>query len=121
MTKNYTHLEDLPSQTTATVLGIPTSGLGVEDGLGEGEPLRLIGFRMRKIVFGGRHDGETPESLIIVSFGSGLVEGHVIVVVADLEEQCLLGEGNVFVVACVGPVIDEGSHHGTGIPPCESD
>ena len=58
---------DLPAQTAATVGCFPTSGLFVEDGLGKGEPGRLIGRWVGEFEFGGGHGGEGPEGLVVVA------------------------------------------------------
>lgn len=59
---------NLPAQ--ATIAGFIVSigvCLCVEDSLGEAQPLWLIGWWIRKIVFGGCHGRHSPEALIIVS------------------------------------------------------
>lgn len=65
--------KDLPSQATAAGSVVPAAGLQVEDGLGEGEPLRLVGGRVWKVVFGGRHGGECPKGLVVIAGRCGLV------------------------------------------------
>lgn len=61
-------LINLPAQTTIAVLRIPPSSLGVENGLGECEPLGFIRGRIGKVVFGSGHDSKAPKALIIVAF-----------------------------------------------------
>lgn len=111
-------LENLPAQTTVAVFRIPPGGLGVKDSLGESEPLGLIGWWVRVGVFGGRHDGKAPEALVVVAFGQGLVSRHVVIVVANLEQETLGNNVIEGVVARVVPVVNEGAEHGTGLPPC---
>ena len=72
---------------------------------------------MREVVLGSRHDSKTPETLIVISFGSCLVNRHVIVVIANLEQEGLLGEVDVSIIASVGPIVNKRSHEGTGVPP----
>jgi len=66
--------------------------LRVEDGLRQPEPLWLVTRRVREIVLGRRHDREAPEALVVVAFSEGLVSRHVVVGVADLEEEGLSDE-----------------------------
>lgn len=67
--------------------------------------------------FGGGHSGHTPESLVVVPLGFGLVGGHVVVVGADLGEQRLRDDGVVGRVARVVPVIYHDAEHAAGFPP----
>ena len=60
---------DLPSQATSARLIVPAHGLGVEDGLGQGEPLGPIGRRIGEAILRRRHGGHTPEGLIIITLG----------------------------------------------------
>lgn len=99
------------------MLCIPTSCLGIEDGLCKSKPLWLVFCRVGEVILGSRHDSKSPESLIIVSFGSCLVNRHIIVVIADLEKKCLFGDFDILRIASVCPIIDECSHKGASVPP----
>lgn len=97
---------NLPPETSTTVQGIPPPCLSVEHSLGQSQPLRLIFGGVGKCSFGGRKDGETPESLIVVTEGERLCRGFVVFVLTNLEEQSF---GHDFVelgVTRVMPVVD---------------
>lgn len=82
-------------------------GLGVEDGLREGEPLAfVVGRRIREDVLGGEHGAEAPEGLVVVAQRGGPVGVHVVVVGPRLEQQGLLGGLDVGRVTRVVPVVD---------------
>ena len=49
--------EDLPAEAAAAAVGIPTSGLRVEDSLREGEPLRLGSGGVWETLLGGGDGG----------------------------------------------------------------
>lgn len=81
---------DLPPQSAAARLVVPIGArLRVEDGLGQSQPLRFIGWRIRELHFRGAHGGKSPEGLVVVSQGRCYVGGHVCVVLTDLELQGL--------------------------------
>lgn len=99
-------LINLPSQTTLTICSIPTRSLGYEHCLCKSKPLWFVLWRVREVVFRGRHRSHSPEALqdvskclhvrvyasitlIIISECLCLVGRHVIFIIADLEEQSL--------------------------------
>lgn len=98
--------DHLPPHTAAAIIGIPPRGLSIEDGLGQGEPLRLIRGGVGEGSFGGRDDGEGPESLIVVAERELLRGGFVVVVRADLIEQSGCHEVVELVISSVMPVVD---------------
>ncbi len=65
----FVPLVDLPAQATVTIGRVPSSSLGVKDGLGKLEPLGLVCRWIGKVVFGGGHDSKAPEALVIVTLG----------------------------------------------------
>lgn len=109
---------DLPAQTTVAIIGAPSGGLRVEDGLGQGQPLGFVGVGVLEIALGGEHGGHAPEALVIVSERGRPVFGHVPVVRGTrLEDKTILRQIVVCGVCRVMPVIDQGSPHGTCLPP----
>ena len=109
--------EDLPSQTTATSLVVPSACLTVEDCLCESEPTGLVIWRVWVADFGGCHGGHAPEGLIVVTQRLGLVLGLVVHVCTALVEHGLCCDLIVLRVASVIPVIDQRAEHGSGFPP----
>lgn len=112
-------LENLPSQPTATRRLIPAGSHLVEDCLGEGEPLWLVGIWVVEVGLGGEHGSHSPKALIVITFVFGLVDGHVVGVGADLELQGLGDDIVVRGVAGAGPVVYHGHHHAATFPPKE--
>lgn len=56
---------DLPPQPSVAGRVVPRRvGLGVEDGLCEGQPLRFVGRRIGKFQLGGGHGRHAPEALV---------------------------------------------------------
>ncbi len=109
---------DLPAHAAVAVGHLPAGHLGVEDGLGEGEPLGLVGGRVREVDLGGEQGGHAPEALVVVAQRGGPVARHVGVDGGlGLEDHGPRGLSVVRVVARVVPVVDEGSPHGAGLPP----
>lgn len=97
---------NLPPETSTTIHAIPSRRLSVEHSLGQSQPLRFILGGVGKCSFGGRKDGETPESLIVVTEGECLCVGFVVFILTDLVEQSF---GHDFVelgVTRVMPVVD---------------
>ena len=109
--------ENLPSQTSSTSLVVPSSGLTVEDCLCQGKPARLVIRRIGVANFGGCHGCHSPEGLIVVSEGLGLVLRLVVHGSTSLVEHGLCCDFVVGVRTSVVPVIDEGAEHGSGFPP----
>ena len=109
---------DLPAHAAVAIGHLPAGELGVEDGLGEGEPLGLVGRRVREVDLGGEQGGHAPEALVVVAQRGGPVGRHVGVDGGfGLEHHGPRGLGVVRVVACVVPVVDEGPPHGAALPP----
>ena len=109
--------KNLPPQPSIAGVGIPPQRLRVEDGLGKGQPLRLFGWWIGEILFRRRHRGHAPEPLIIVAFGLGLIGRHVVGIGADLVEHALGHHIIVRTVIGVVIVVNQGSKHGTRLPP----
>lgn len=109
--------ENLPSETTAARVGVPTERHGVEHGLGEVQPLGAVLWWVGEVSLGGCHGGDTPEGLVIVTLGGGLVQGDVVVVLTGLvhhggHELVVVG-----VVSHVVPVVEDTAPGTTGLPP----
>jgi hypothetical protein len=109
---------NLPSETAVAVDCIPPGGLRVEDGLGEGKPLRFAADRVLEVDLGSQHGRHAPEALVVIPQGRGPVRRHKTVLRrARLENHGALGQVVVRRVARVVPVIDHGPPHGTCLPP----
>jgi hypothetical protein len=109
---------DLPPHPAVALLVVPGRvRLGVEDGLGEGQPLRLVVWGVGEVVLGGQHDRHAPEALVVVPERCRHVEGLVVFVGAGLVQHRLGYDLVVRVVARQLPVVDQGPEHGTGLPP----
>lgn len=109
---------DLPPKTAAAVLGVPSQHKVVKDIHSEILPLRLILGRARESAL-GRGDGrQSPDALVIVALGLGLVRRQEVVADADLLQQALGGHRVVRVVARLDPVVDQGREQGASFPPC---
>ena len=112
--------EHLPPQTPFTPSFGYTAlllGLLVEDGLGQGEPLGLVGLGIDKSGFGSQHGRETPEGLIIVTHRSRPVSRHVVTIRTGLMDHG--GQHHVVVrlVLRPGAVIEQSPPHGAALPP----
>jgi hypothetical protein len=59
-------------------------------------------------------------TLVIISQCLCLVGGHVVSIIADLEDQSLRYSFVVRSVACYIPVVEHGVPHGTSLPPVVS-
>lgn len=109
--------ENLPPQSASTSRSIPACSHRIKHRLRERQPPRLAARRVLEFLFGRGHGCHAPEALVVISFCFGLVGGHVVVVGADLGEQCLLHYVVVGRVAGVVPVVDHDAEHAACFPP----
>ncbi|KAH3679313.1 hypothetical protein WICPIJ_008639 [Wickerhamomyces pijperi] len=89
-------LENLPSQTTTTVIRVPSISHGIENRF---------------------HDSDPPESLIIVTFCSRLIQWNIIPVITNLRQQTLNSDVDKGVILHIEPVINHRTPGTTGFPP----
>lgn len=109
---------DLPPDAPITRSRIPSSNLLIEHRLRQTQPTRILGVgRIGEVVLRSLQRGHSPESLVVVSQGLGLVGRHVVVVWPDLELHCLNHYGVVGCVAGVVPVVYQRAEHGACFPP----
>src|SRR3569833_2445086 len=107
---------DLPPHATAARVVVALGGgLGVEDALGQGQPLRLVLGRVREGGLGCEHGRHAPEALIIVTEGQRPVVW--LVAVLRLEEHGLRYHVVVARVVGVVPVVNQGPPEGAALPP----
>lgn len=106
-----------PQSSTARVIMSTRGRLGVENGLCEGKPARLVVGGVGKPVLGRQHGRHAPESLVIISQRERYVIGLVVFVVADLVQHGFYNDVVVTVVACERPVVDHGAPKRTALPP----
>lgn len=87
------------------------------DGLGQREPLRLIGRRIRETRLGCEEGAHAPESLVIIPQREGVVLRHVVGRASHLVKHALHDEVVVCRVASEVPIVDKGAHQGAALPP----
>jgi hypothetical protein len=109
--------ENLPPETTAASLVVPSRRLAVENCLCESQPAGLIVWRIRVADFGRCHGCHAPEGLVVVAERFGLVLGLVVEVGSALVEHGLCCDRVVFRRARIVPVVDQRAEHGAGFPP----
>ncbi|KAH3677804.1 hypothetical protein OGATHE_000458 [Ogataea polymorpha] len=110
-------LENLPSESSSTVLRVPSPGHRIEHRLRKIQPLRLVGRRVCEVPLRRLDRSNAPERLIIVSLGGGLIQRDVIPVVSCLVQQRLLDGFLKCVVLQKIPVIDHRPPGSSGLPP----
>ena len=111
--------EDLPLEPAAARARreVPAGRLRVEDALREGQPREGVRVRrVREFLFSCLQRREPPEGLVVVAFRARLVARHEVAFVAGLVLQREGHRGVVRAIAGVGPVCDQGHHHGAGFP-----
>ena len=109
---------DLPAEAaTAAVVVACGVGLGIENGLGQCQPLRLIFWWIGEVLLGGLHRGHAPEALVIVAKGCRVVRGLVVLVRPHLVQHRLANDVVVRLVAGVVPVVYHSAPESTTFPP----
>jgi hypothetical protein len=109
---------NLPSQPAPARVVVPVRRrLRVEDGLREGQILRLARGWVREPALGAEQGRHAPKRLVVVAQRGRVVERHEIPVVARLVQDRLHHVVVVRRVARVEPIVDHGAPERAALPP----
>ena len=96
---------------------VRSDSLGVEDGLRQRKPSRLIRSWILEVGLGGAHTSHSPEALVIITHRLRPVRRHHIIILSRLPLNSCRNDIVVRSIAGVMPIINQSAPHRTRFPP----